>query len=206
MTNQKKTENRPPKKKKKKEIFEILDDVNQIAELEEKAEFKEYYDDKEEIRFAYPKNWFVQESHWAGDVKSVIINSPEGYFWLLAIFPKGTDPDEAAKEVLHTMKGEYDKLEDLPARRMIAGRRLTGYEMNFFYLDLVNTAVVLGFEENDRTFVIYWQNCDRLVISDEPYDFEDIFETITYTLLTHLDETMEKKNRTPGGESGPSDE
>lgn len=174
--------------KKKKKIFEILDDVNQIAELEEKAEFKEYFDDKEKIRFAYPKNWFVQESLWASDAKSVVVNSPEGYFWLLTIFPKGTDPDEAAKEVLHTMKKEYDQLEDIPARRMIAGRHLTGYEMNFFYLDLVNTAVVLSFEENDRTYVIYWQNCDRLVLTGEPYDFEDIFEAITYTLLTHMDE------------------
>ena len=173
--------------KEKKKIFEILGDVNRLAEIEEKAEFKEYTDEKQGIRFAYPKNWFAQESLWASDVRSVIINSPEGYFWMIATFPGGTDPDEAAKEVLHSMRKEYNKLEDMPTRREIAGRVLTGYEMNFFFLDFVNSAVVLGFEENDKTYVIYWQNCELLVVTNDPYDFEDIFAAITHSLLTNME-------------------
>lgn len=151
-------------------------------------DYKEYFDEKENIRFRYPKNWFVQESIWDRKSKAVIVNSPEGYFWLLASYPSGTDPDSTASAVLDTMKGEYDKLENVPASRTVGGRTLRGYEMNFFYLDLVNTALVLGFEERDRTWVIFQQSTDRLALTGEPFATEDVFEAITHSFLRNLRE------------------
>ena len=144
---------------RKKKLFEILDNVNELARLEEEAEFKEYVSEDDAVRFAYP---------------------------MISIFPEGTDSDAAAKEVLHSMRREYDQLEDTPTHRIIADHFLTGYEMNFFYLDLVNTAVVLSLETEERSYVIYWQYCDVLAVTDEEYDFEDIAEAMTYTFLKNL--------------------
>ena len=167
-------------------MFEILNDVNEIARLEEEAEFKEYINEEENVRFSYPKNWFVQESLWDRESKAISVNNSDGYFWMVAVFPGGTDPDESAKEVLHSLRREYSQLEDLPTHRMIGKHFLTGYEMNFFYLDLVSVAVVLSFETDERTYVIYWQYCDVLAVTDDPYDFEDIVEAITYTFLQNV--------------------
>ena len=166
------------------------EEKNQISQpggfVETEADFKEYNDEAGRFRFLYPKNWFVQESIWDTDVRAVIANSPEGYFWLLASYPAGTDPDTTAKSVLDTMKGEYDKLEDFPAKRMIAGRTLHGYEMNFYYLDFINSALVLGFQDQDRTWVIFQQGTDRLKLTGEPVSCEEVFEAITYSFLDSL--------------------
>ena len=171
---------------RKKKLFEILGDVNELARLEEEAEFKEYVSEGDAVRFAYPKNWFVQEAPWTSDSKAITVNNPDGYFWMISVFPAGTDPDAAAKEVLHSMRREYNQLEDTPTHRIIADHFLTGYEMNFFYLDLVNTAIVLSLETGERSYVIYWQYCDILAVTDEEYDFEDIAEAMTYTFLKNL--------------------
>ena len=171
---------------RKKKLFEILGDVNRLARLEEEAEFKEYVSEGDAVRFAYPKNWFVQEAPWTSDSKAITVNNPDGYFWMISIFPAGTDPDAAAKEVLHSMRREYNQLEDTPTHRIIADHFLTGYEMNFFYLDLVNTAIVLSLETEERSYVIYWQYCDVLAVTDDEYDFEDIAEAMTYTFLKNL--------------------
>lgn len=176
------------RKNDKKKLAELLNDVNEMARLEEEADFKEYLNEADKVRFAYPKNWFVQENCWSADAKAITVSSAEGYFWMVAIFPGGTDVDEASKEVLHSMRREYSNLEETPAYRIIADKFLTGYEMNFFYLDMVNSAVVLGTETETRTYVLYWQFCDILAITDEPYSFEDIVEAITYTFLKHLEE------------------
>lgn len=153
---------------------------------ENSIDFKTYFDEKSNILFYYPKNWFVQESIWDRDTKAVIVNSPEGFFWMVASYPGGTDPDVTAREVLATMKGEYDKLEEMPARRTIGSRTLHGYEMDFFFLDLVNSAVVLAFEEKGRTWVIFQQSTDQLALTGEPFSGEDVFEAITYSFLNHL--------------------
>lgn len=174
------------KPKRKKKLFEIIADVNKLARLEEAAEFKEYTSEADGVKFAYPKNWFVQEAPWSSDSKAITVNSPDGYFWMVAIFPEGTNPDAAAKEVLRSLRREYSHLENTPTYRLIADRFLTGYEMNFFYLDLVNTAIILSLETDDRSYVIFWQYCDVLVVTGEEYDFEDIAEAMTYTFLKNL--------------------
>ncbi|MBQ3388032.1 MAG: hypothetical protein IJG60_02340 [Thermoguttaceae bacterium] len=175
-----------PKQKQKKKLLEILSDVNELARLEEEADFKEYVSEADGIRFAYPKNWFTQEAPWSSDSKAVTVNDPNGYFWMIAVFPAGSDPDAAAKEVLHSLRREYSQLEDLPTHRIIADQFLTGYEMNFFYLDLVNTAVVLSLETEERTYVIFWQYCDILAVTDDENDFEDVVEAMTHTFLKNL--------------------
>lgn len=158
------------------------------------SDYKEYFDEKTSVRFFYPKNWFVQESVWDRDTRAVIVNSPEGYFWLVASYPFGTDPDSTAKSVLDMMKGEYSQLEDIPVHRTIDGRRFSGYEMNFYYLDLINSALVLGFEEGGRTWVIFQQCTDRLVLSGDRFSCEDVFEAITHTFLQNLGTSAPQKS------------
>ncbi len=147
-------------------------------------DFAEY--ERDGIYFAYPHNWEVQNALLDGVADAVVVTSPEGSFWLLAVYPEGTDPDATAKQVLSTMTGEYRKLESTPTRKYIGQRRLEGYEINFFYLDLTSTALVLSFEAKEKTYVIYWQTCDRLALTDENLSQADVFEAITHSFLERL--------------------
>jgi len=138
------------------------------------------------IRFPYPTNWSVQTESWDEGTYVITVDSPEGSFWSVTIYPKGIDREESAQKILHTLKGEYDKLEHLPVHRYIADRRLTGYEVNFFYLDMTSTAMVLHFEEGDRAYVLFWQTCDRLALMGEKVSHADVFEAMTHAMMTNL--------------------
>ena len=147
-------------------------------------DFKEY--DDLGVRFIYPTNWTVQTETWDRGTYGVSVDSPEGSFWSVAIFPQDVDLDEAAKEILSQLHAEYDQLEEGEIERVVADCILDGYEINFFYLDLTSTAQALKFEDGERGYVIFWQTCDRLAITGESLSRVDVFDVMTHTLICNL--------------------
>lgn len=138
------------------------------------------------VQFIYPRNWFVRTETLDKGTYTITVDSPEGSFWALAIMPKGEDLDNAAREIVKSMKAEYDELEETEVKRYVADMTLTGYEIDFFYLDLSSTAVALKFEDERRGYVIYWQTCERLSLNDEGNSRVDIFNAMTHTLISNL--------------------
>ncbi|CAD7694841.1 unnamed protein product [Ostreobium quekettii] len=59
------------------------------------------------------------------------------------------------------MQAEYPALEHDPADRWIEKTPLVGYDVNFYYLDLTNTAQLRVFHHRDATCVILAQSEDR---------------------------------------------
>ncbi len=147
-------------------------------------DYKEY--DDLGVRFIYPSNWFVQTETWDKGTYGITVDSPEGSFWSLAIYPKEVDLDAAAKQILGTLDAEYDEIDQAEVKRYVADRVLTGYEVNFFYLDLTSTALVLKFEDENRGYVVYWQTCDRLALTGENLSRADVFDAMTHTLVSNL--------------------
>ncbi len=147
-------------------------------------DFKEY--DDLGVRFIYPTNWTVQTETWDRGTYGISVDSPEGSFWSVAIFPQGVDLDEAAKNILSQLHAEYDELEEGEIERVVADCILDGYEINFFYLDLTSTAQALKFEDGERGYVVFWQTCDRLAITGESLSRVDVFDVMTHTLICNL--------------------
>ena len=146
--------------------------------------FKEY--DDLGVRFIYPNNWTVQTEPWDKGTYGISVDSPEGSFWALAIYPKSVNLDDAAKKILSELHAEYDELEEEEITRYVADYVLEGYEMNFFYLDMISVAQALKFEDENRGYVVFWQTCDRLAVSDENLSRVDVFEAMTHTLVSNL--------------------
>lgn len=167
----------------------------------------------EGIKFSYPSNWTLQEDVLDDDTDIIMVTCPDESFWMLAIYPGDVDPDHAAKNVLGLMTGEYENIENIPVRRFIGERILHGYEMNFFYLDLTSTALVLGFREGDQTYIVYWQSCDRMAVSSEKLACSDVFEAMTVSLLDNLEnpykifnpEEILEDNTEDNGREDPND-
>ena len=133
------------------------------------------------ISFAYPENWYLEETEMGGEEWTIHLSSPGGAFWMVTISPAKTLPESLAKKALDALMSEYDRVDHTPVERIIGKYKLVGYEMDFIYFDLVNTALILSFSTADRTFAIYWQSDDRQL------DIcEDVFEAITFTLLDRL--------------------
>ena len=133
------------------------------------------------ISFAYPENWQLEENELGEGEISVQLNSPGGAFWMVTVSSAKTSPESLTKKALEAIVSEYDRVDHTPVERVIGRYKLVGYEMDFIYFDLVNTALILSFSTGDRTFAIYWQSDDRQL------DIcQDVFEAITFTLLDRL--------------------
>lgn len=113
------------------------------------------------IRFDYPENWSVDEEEAQQTRSSVSVYSPGGAFWSIAIHPRSADPQELTFAALKAMREVYNELDAEPRQGSIAGNDSQGFEMNFYCLDLTNTAVVESFRAEEATYVVFWQAEDR---------------------------------------------
>ena len=132
--------------------------------------------DKHGVRFQYPENWTLDEAE--ADENTVTVYSPEGAFWSLVWRDISEDPHDLAVEALQTLKTEYAETESEPASETVAGREISGFDVSFYYVDLVNTAVIRGFRTSAASFLVLYQAEDR--------DFrklEGVFRAMTTSLL-----------------------
>jgi len=135
------------------------------------------------ITFQYPDNWTLEEEDAQVGRGSVTVYSPDGAFWSVTLQPQGVDPDELARAALEAMKDEYGEIETERAAETIAGHRMVGYDLNFYYLDLTNTARVRSLRTRWATYTVFCQAEDR--------DFDklhEVFQAITASLLRGIED------------------
>ena len=129
------------------------------------------------VTFQYPENWTLDEEDMIAGRESVTVRSPSGGFWSVALDTGDCDPAELARVAVEAMKEEYEvELEE--ARETVGGRELIGYDLSFFYLDLINTASVRSFHTKGATFTVFYQAEDR-----EFNQIGRVFEAMTVSLI-----------------------
>jgi hypothetical protein len=137
--------------------------------------------DKLGISFQYPDNWTLDDSDAILGRKSVTVYSPGGAFWSVAIHSGSPDPTKLAAAIVETMKREYPGVEVDDAFEIVAGHDLVGYDLAFYYLDLINTAIVRSLRVGEISYTIFCQAEDR--------DFEKlrmVFQAMTTSLVSGL--------------------
>lgn len=113
------------------------------------------------LAFDYPENWSIDTDDSQDRFATATVYSPEGGFWSVSGHAPGGDPSELADAVLVQMRKDYQDLDSEPASDEVAGQRLTGLDMNFYCLDLTNTAQVRTLETPDAIYLIICQAEDR---------------------------------------------
>ncbi len=135
--------------------------------------------DKLGIRFQFPDNWTLDEIEARDSGSAVSVYSPGGAFWSITIHPAEITPRELADAALETMRQEYDELDAEAVAETVAGHDLVGWDMNFYCLDLTNTALVRSFQTPQASYLVFCQADDR-----EFDEVAGIFQAITLSLLT----------------------
>jgi hypothetical protein len=138
------------------------------------------------VKFMYPENWTLDdgaddESLPDARHNSVTIYSPGGAFWSLAIYPPADSATDLAAEVMRALRTEYDNLDVATITEAVEGQDLIGYDMNFIYLDMTNTAVVRALHAPRATYVVYYQSEDRDLVATKA-----VFEAITASFLREI--------------------
>lgn len=126
----------------------------------------------------YPENWTLDESDAVAGRRCVSVYSPGGAFWTVALHARSLDPQELATTVLNAVKQEYEEFESEPVHEEVCGKELAGYDLNFYCLDLTNSALIRGFRTDTDSCVVLCQAEDREFTEVEP-----VFRAMTASLL-----------------------
>ncbi|MBI1899902.1 MAG: hypothetical protein HYS13_02155 [Planctomycetia bacterium] len=143
--------------------------------------------DQPGICFDYPENWDIEESEPVAkgvsqvEYQQVAVQSPGGAFWTVSRYAGGRDVTEQVKAVVSAMRENYPNMDVEPIEETIGGHEVGGFELTFFYLDLISTAQVRGVVTRDDAWVIFCQAEDR-----EFVQLGEVFRAITTSLLRRL--------------------
>ncbi|HJS07122.1 MAG TPA: hypothetical protein VJ809_05660 [Pirellulales bacterium] len=130
------------------------------------------------IRFQYPDNWTLEADDLLRGQGSVSVYSPGGGFWSLTVHEPNDDPDDLVEAVVDAMRNMYDELDAEETVETIDGRKVSGCEMNFYCLDLTNTATVRVLQSPRANYLVLYQAEDR-----EFAELEAVFEAMTASLV-----------------------
>ncbi len=134
------------------------------------------------IAFLYPDNWSLDEGDAMAGRGSVTVSSPGGAFCSIGIHPHGTDLQKLADAAVNAMREEYKELEVDAAREELGARELSGYDISFYYLDLINAATIRCFATDEAVYSVFCQAEDR-----EFDRLRMVFAAITSSLISNLD-------------------
>ena len=130
------------------------------------------FDDRD-LRFEYPSEWSIEVKE-IDPLVTINLEHPAGIaFVIITIDLSCPDPGEVADSILETLREEYSDLEEDPFEEVVNKRLVSGYDVEFFALDLSNTARIRSFRTFTRTLTVYGQWSD--LVDDEA---SDLAETI----------------------------
>ncbi len=130
------------------------------------------------ITFLYPENWKLTQEQCTERPYEVSVQSPGSGFWSVHVYEESSDPGELVAEALRSMRQEYENIDSEPVVTMIGHLDAAGYELNFYCLDFLVTARIIGFRNAGCTYLVLYQA--------ESSEFEDlgrVFEALTISLV-----------------------
>jgi hypothetical protein len=130
------------------------------------------------IRVLYPENWTVQDEQVDDWPRSVSIQSPQGAYWELQVYPSRISPARLTKQALSAMKQIYEDLEAEPVTEELGDVTASGYDLSFFCLDFLVTSRIRSFYTGSRTCILTYQAESREFDRQEP-----VFSAMTQSLL-----------------------
>jgi hypothetical protein len=137
------------------------------------------------ISFQYPENWTLDEEEMEDlpeEHHAVTVYSPGGAFWSVTVHPQHADPKKLTRAAAKAMREEYEGVEVEDAVETYLDRDLAGYNFNFIYLDLTNTAQIRGLRSGSATYTIFCQAEDR-----EFESIQKVFQAMTVSLLRGME-------------------
>jgi len=134
--------------------------------------------DNQGVRFLYPENWSLDEQDDLAEGGTVSVISPGGAFWSIMKHSPGANLKALAGAIVESLREEYAELDVEPIRERVGGHDLVGFDLNFFCMELTNTAIVRGVDAKDGSFLIVYQAEDR-----EFAEIEGVFRAMTISLL-----------------------
>ena len=130
------------------------------------------------VRFEYPGNWTIDDDQSDQSQTTITVLSPGGAFWTLSVLPSDIDLPSMLKTVLDTLDDEYEDLDSVAVGDQVESQAMVGYDVNFYCLDLTNSAMIRGFQTLRASYVLLCQAEDH-----EFSQVKLVFDAMTTSLV-----------------------
>lgn len=132
------------------------------------------------IAFVYPEGWQCDED---GDEETTTITVHDGgaAFWSLYLLWQRPPVAEVVSEIEETFRNEYEQVDVEASRVTIARRAAEARQIDFFCLELVNTAFVRVFRTGRFTVLVLAQATDHELETVRP-QLEEISDSLDVDL------------------------
>lgn len=108
------------------------------------------------LQFSYPDAWTATEERHGDDV-SIHLQTPGAAFWSLSLVTSGASAEDVVQEVVATYRAEYADVDVYPASLTGAAAPCVACDLDFVYLDLVNSVALRAVETDEATLLIVYQ-------------------------------------------------
>jgi len=127
------------------------------------------------LKFAYPSDWQVSEEHQP-DGLSVMVSSGGTAFCSFMLMPDRPAVAKVLKTALEAFSESYDEIDSEAVECRLASRPARGFDVDFYCLELLNSAWLRAFRTGRYTVFMMFQSG-----FDEP-DAREIFDEICQSL------------------------
>lgn len=145
------------------------------------------------LDFSYPDSWSVDTDDAREGHAAATVYAPEGGFWSVSGHAVGGRPADLAEAVVAEMREEYRDLDAEHAVDDVAGHALEGFDLNFYCLDLTNTAQVRTLTTPTAVWLFFCQAEDR-----EWDRIAPVFAAMTTSFVRGLGSSPSPTGRGPG--------
>jgi len=115
---------------------------------------------KHGISFAYPERWELAEN-LEPDQVTISLTSPGTSFLTICLFQDRPDPAEVAEATLDAFREEYTELDIYPVKAKVGRRPAIAWDLEFFCLELTNSARIRAFRAPRFTCLVLFQGTDQ---------------------------------------------
>lgn len=130
------------------------------------------------VRFLYPENWSIIDEDVEGWPQTVTVQSQETGFWTLHGYPARQEVQPAIDELVAAIEAEFGEVEVLPAEEAFDDIVTKGFDLAFFYLDLLVEAKIRWIRTPSATLIWLYQAESR-----EFEKSEAVFQAIAVSML-----------------------
>ena len=136
-----------------------------------------------EISFYYPENWTIfvddgDEHSGEEETNEITLQSPGSSQLTIALYDRMEDSNDLLNRTLEVLKAEYEDLEVDSVTSKVGDFSLQGFDVTFFYLDLLVVAELRIAERQDDKILLLLQSESR-----ELEDNRDVYDAIMLSML-----------------------
>jgi len=133
------------------------------------------------IQFRYPEKWTLNEEEGDEEQVTITVMRDPACFWSLTLLAERPAPEEVLDEALDAYQEEYPDVEVREVKATIARRPAVAIDVDFFCMELCNTAHLRAFQSEQHTLFVMYQVTDHEEGETYP-EFDEITKSLEVDL------------------------